>query len=141
MDESIQILLVDDNELDRVNIQRGFKHLKIKNTIIIAEHGLQALDILRRDDSELIAAEPYIILLDLNMPKMNGIEFLHEIRNDTALKNAVVYVLTTSESPNDIDEVRQYNVSGYIVKPLERVELLKALSILDAYWSINQILN
>ena len=129
---SKKVLIAEDSSVIQ-NLTK--KILKMQNyEIVSAKNGLEVLSFLDSDNFD-------IILMDFNMPKMNGIEFLHEIRNDTALKNAVVYVLTTSESPNDIDEVRQYNVSGYIVKPLERVELLKALSILDAYWSINQILN
>ena len=136
MDNLIQFLVVEDNVLDIENIERGFKRLKISNPVIRAENGIEALNLLRGKVEGINLKKPFVILLDLNMPKMNGFEFLEELRKDDVLKNASVFVLTTSEHPTDIDNAHKYNIAGYIVKPLDREELLKSLSTLEAYWSL-----
>ena len=136
MDSLIQFLIVEDNLFDVENIQRGFKRLKINNPVISAENGVEALEILRGEKDGINLKKPFVILLDLNMPKMNGFEFLEELRADEDLKDSTVYVLTTSEHKEDIANAYKYNIAGYLVKPIDREGLINSLSTLEAYWSI-----
>lgn len=95
----VTILLVEDDEVDVMNVKRAFKKNNILNPLLIARNGIEALDVLR--DEELDQPKPKIILLDLNMPKMGGIEFLKEIRKDPVLHGISVFVMTTSNEDND----------------------------------------
>ncbi|HCA43186.1 MAG TPA: two-component system response regulator, partial [Bacteroidetes bacterium] len=118
MNESlINVLLVEDDEVDVMNVKRAFKKNNIKNQLFVAENGLEALNMLRDESDDKIVPMPRIILLDLNMPKMGGIEFLKEIRKDERLKNLSVFVMTTSNEDNDKVEAYNLNVAGYILKP------------------------
>ncbi|MBI4852111.1 MAG: response regulator [Acidobacteria bacterium] len=133
------ILLVEDDEIDVMNIQRAFRKNNITYKIQIANNGLEALSFLhqtKKDGNNLL---PKFILLDLNMPKMNGLEFLSEIRKDIHLHSLIVFVLTTSSDERDIKMAYQYNVAGYIVKPVDFNSLVQALKVLDNYLSICQL--
>lgn len=133
------ILLVEDDEIDVMNIQRAFRKNNITYKIQIANNGLEALSFLhqtKKDGNKLL---PKFILLDLNMPKMNGLEFLSEIRKDIHLHSLIVFVLTTSSDERDIKMAYQYNVAGYIVKPVDFNSLVQALKVLDNYLSICQL--
>jgi CheY-like chemotaxis protein len=112
----MSILLVEDNEIDIIAIQRAFKKHSIANPIYVARDGVEALEMLRGEGDNERVPWPYIVLLDLNMPRMNGFEFLNEIREDRDLKKSVVFVLTTSE--DDRDKARAYEkfVAGYLSK-------------------------
>ena len=107
-------LLVEDNDLDVENIERGFSRLGIANPVVRVKNGLDALDVLRGRAGRGPLDRPYVVLLDLNMPKMNGIEFLEELRGDGRLADTPVFVLTTSEHPQDVEAAHRHNVSGYI---------------------------
>ena len=133
------ILVVEDNELDVENLQRGFKRLKIGNPMVWAKDGLEALDILRDHDPVTGLKRPYVVLLDLNMPRMNGIEFLKELRQDARINDTPVFVLTTSDHRQDVQAAHQQNICGYIVKPLERSQMLDALSMLNTYWTVCEL--
>ncbi len=136
-DNTINILLVEDDEVDVMNVQRAFKKNHIKNKLHIAGNGLEALTLLRGDDkTEKIIPRPKIILLDLNMPKMNGIEFLQALRNDPEFESISVFVLTTSGDERDIIAAYKLNVAGYILKPVELDNFIQALATLDLYWSL-----
>ncbi len=126
-------LLVEDNELDVEKIQRGLARLRIDNPVIRARNGYEALDVLRGVDGTPPLGMPYIILLDLNMPKMNGIEFLQEIRRDPTLAGAPVFVLTTSDRSQDIEDAHRHNICGYIVKPMGVKDMVTALGALKTY--------
>ena len=134
----INILLVEDDEVDVMNVKRAFKKYKITNPLYIAGNGIEALEMLRsRDDrSPQVPETRRLILLDLNMPKMNGLEFLHEIRQDEQLKRTPVIVLTTSDEDKDRIEAYNLNVAGYILKPVTFVNFAEVMVALNKYWAL-----
>lgn len=128
----VNILLVEDDEVDIMNVQRAFKKNNITNPLYIARNGLEALEMLR----DKIVPMPQIVILDLNMPKMNGIEFLQEIRQDQALKHISVFVMTTSNEDSDKLNAYNLNVAGYILKPLSFEKFITSVATLDSYWKL-----
>ncbi|MEG6523811.1 response regulator [Desulfotomaculum sp. 1211_IL3151] len=134
-DKNLRILLVEDDEVDIMAVKRAFQKNNITNPLDIARNGVEALAMLRGDNVPL----PSIALLDINMPKMNGIELLREIRNDQSLKTIPVIVLTTSDEERDIIDAYNYNVAGYIVKPLSLPKFVEAISVLDLYWTLSEL--
>ena len=128
------ILLVEDDEVDIMNVKRAFKKNNISNPLVIAHNGLEALQILRSPAAD--APKPRIILLDLNMPKMGGIEFLKEIRQDPELSSLSVFVMTTSNEDGDKIDAFNLNVAGYILKPLSMDRFIAAVSTLNSYWTL-----
>lgn len=133
---TINLLLVEDDEIDVKAIKRAFKELKIANPMRVARDGLEALDILRGTNGQEPLARPYMILLDLNMPRMDGLEFLQELRADPALRQAIVFVLTTSRAEEDRMRAYEKNVAGYMVKSAAGRSFLDALAMLDHYWRV-----
>lgn len=113
-----EILLVDDDEIDRMAVRRAFTDLGVAPTIIEAEDGEEALEILAGLSTKPRPASPYLILLDINMPRMNGHEFMERLRAspDPLISNAVVFVLSTSAAERDIKDAYAKNVAGYLVK-------------------------
>lgn len=135
--KAVSILLVEDDMVDVMNVKRAFKKNNISNPLFVAENGVEALDMLRGENGiPKITPSPKIILLDLNMPKMGGIEFLREIRADDYLKNISVFVMTTSNEDNDKVEAFKLNVAGYILKPLSMESFVNAVSTLHNYWML-----
>lgn len=134
------ILLVEDDEVDVMNVQRAFKKNNIKNPLYIANNGLEALVMLRGNGNPpSVPPEQRIILLDLNMPKMNGIEFLRELRADHKLRLIPVIVLTTSNEDRDKVEAYNLNVAGYILKPVTFSSFVEAVATLNKYWTLSEI--
>ena len=136
----LNILLIDDDEVDIMNVQRAFKKNNIINPLFVARNGLEALDILRNQTDVTIPPERRLILLDLNMPKMNGLEFLREVRNDPELRSLAIVVLTTSDDDRDKVEAYQFNVAGYILKPVTFTAFVEAMATLNKYWAISEII-
>ncbi len=138
MDEKlVTILLVEDDGVDVINVQRAFKKNNIQNPLKVAKNGLEAFSMLRGTDGfEKIVPQPQIILLDLNMPQMNGLEFLKELRSDEELKSLSVFVMTTSNDDRDRMDAYNLNVAGYILKPVSFEKFVAAVSILDSYWKL-----
>lgn len=132
LSKEVTVLLVDDDEVDVMGVHRAFKDLKIGNPIAHAEDGMRALQILRNGEIK----RPFLVLLDLNMPRMNGIEFLQEIRSDENLKDTIVFVLTTSKAEEDRHKAYKQNVAGYIVKESVGSGFLNAVELLDHYWRV-----
>ncbi|MEO6283921.1 MAG: response regulator [Dyadobacter sp.] len=128
------ILLVEDDEVDVMNVKRAFKKNNISNKLIVAQNGIEALAVLRANTPE--NPRPKIVLLDLNMPKMGGIEFLKEIRQDPELSSLSVFVMTTSNEDSDKIEAFNLNVAGYILKPLSMDRFISAVSTLNSYWTL-----
>lgn len=126
------ILLVEDDEVDVMNIKRAFSKNNIKNELYVAGNGVEALDMLRT----VIEPLPKIIILDINMPKMNGIEFLEELRADENLKNISVFVMTTSNQDGDKIDAYNLNVAGYILKPLSFDKFVSSVGTLKDFWSL-----
>jgi len=135
----LHILVVDDDEIDIMNVQRAFKKNNISNPLYIARNGLEALDMLRGIGPVAIPSERRLILLDLNMPKMNGIEFIHAVRNDPKLRVLTIVVLTTSNDDRDKVDAYNLNVAGYILKPVTFSAIVEALAALNKYWTINEM--
>lgn len=135
--KAVNILLVEDDMVDVMNVTRAFKKNNINNPLHVAEDGVVALEMLRGENGRTkITPTPKIMLLDLNMPRMGGIELLTEIRNDKALKNISVFVMTTSNEDNDKVEAFRLNVAGYILKPLSMESFVNAVSTLHNYWML-----
>lgn len=130
----LTILLVEDDEVDIMNVKRAFKKNNISNPLLVAHNGIEALEVLRSTDSD--SPKPKIILLDLNMPRMGGIEFLKEIRQDPALSKLSVFVMTTSNEDGDKIDAYNLNVAGYILKPLSMDRFIAAVSTLKSYWTL-----
>jgi CheY-like chemotaxis protein len=130
------ILLVDDDEVDAELVSRAFRQHKIANPLIHAMDGLCALAILRGETEVAPLLKPYIILLDIKMPGMSGLAFLHEIRQDLALKRSVVFMLTTSDAQQDIDAAYSENIAGYILKQTVGPDFANALKLLDNYQTL-----
>lgn len=137
-DKVLNILLVEDDEVDIMNVQRAFSKNKITNPLYVATNGLEALAMLRGDrtTSLKIPARRRLILLDLNMPKMNGIEFLRELRADPNLQFTPVVVLTTSNEDRDRVEAYNLNVAGYLVKPVTFMNFAELMTALNKYWAL-----
>jgi CheY-like chemotaxis protein len=133
------ILLVEDDEIEAEAVTRAFGRCRIANPIRYARDGLEALDILRGTNGQTVLEGPYIILLDINMPRMNGLEFLDTIRADSHLKRAIVFMLTTSSADEDMTRAYEKNVAGYIVKNRAGDGFLKAVTMLDHYWRVVEL--
>ena len=125
--------MVEDDSIDAMTVRRAFKDLKLANKLIHRVNGEEALEYLRNPDAEIRC----VILLDLNMPRMNGLEFLEEIKKDQTLCRIPVVVLTTSTESCDIDETFSHSVAGYMVKPIDFDKMIKIIHIVNDYWSIN----
>jgi CheY-like chemotaxis protein len=110
------VLLVEDDDVAAEAVMRGLRRNGVSCPITCAEDGVSALQILRGTHSERRIAKPYLVLLDLNLPGMNGVEFLQELRADAALRETLVFVLTTSGADRDRANAYQQNVAGYMVK-------------------------
>jgi CheY-like chemotaxis protein len=118
IDKIANILLIEDDSLDVMNVERTLKKINAEHRLFVARNGQEALDMLRGSRQEKIDPLPSIIMLDINMPKMNGIEFLSELRQDEELKHIKVFIMTTSDEESDRQLSREMGISGYIVKPL-----------------------
>lgn len=134
----INILLVEDDEVDIMNVKRAFRKYNITNPLYTAGNGVEALEMLRSQNGELpkVPVNRRLILLDLNMPKMNGLEFLHELREQEDLKRTPVIVLTTSDEDRDRIEAYNLNVAGYILKPVTFANFAEVMIALNKYWAL-----
>lgn len=132
---TLKILVVDDDQVDVMSIQRALKKNHASVPVINASNGLEALAALRQANLE----GPVLVLLDINMPVMNGIEFLKELRADEMLNKLPVVVLTTSDEKSDITKAYDFNAAGYIVKPLEFRELETVVEQIVNYWSVCEL--
>lgn len=129
------ILLVEDDQVDTMTVIRALKEIHVTNRLVHLENGEEAVSYLRDPESE----KPCIILLDLNMPIMNGIEFLQVVKHDDHLRRIPVVVLTTSEEQQD--KVNSFNmgVAGYMTKPVDYRQFVEVMRSIDAYWTISEM--
>ena len=135
--KQIHLLHVEDDSVDRMVVERVLKKMDVVGSIHHASNGEEALDKLRgTNGQEKINPFPHIILLDINMPKMNGIEFLKELRNDGELKYLSVYMVTTSSDQQDIDGAYLYNVAGYILKPVDISQFDSTFRLICDFWKL-----
>jgi CheY-like chemotaxis protein len=135
MEKVLKILLVEDNLIEIMKMKRTISLLKLKHTIHEAKNGEEALMFL-----EDRANIPDIILLDLNMPKINGIEFLRIIKKDEDLKHIPTIILTTSSNQKDLLECYKTGMSGYVLKPLKYEDYVKKIEVVLSYWSVNELI-
>jgi CheY-like chemotaxis protein len=136
MPNVVNILLIEDDEVDIMNVQRAFRKDNIANPLFIARDGMEALAALRGENPAMRIPHPKVILLDINMPRMNGIEFLTEIRRDPELKSLSVFVMTTSNEETDKIAAYNLNVAGYILKPLSFEGFKTVISVLNHFWQL-----
>ena len=142
MRDNIPILLVEDDQVDVMTVQRAFKRNNIINPLYLVPNGKEALDYLRHQGTyadQQRFPTPGIILLDLNMPVMNGIECLKELKADEDLKKLPVIVLTTSKEECDRVESFKLSVAGYIIKPVEFEKFVEAVQVLNLYWTLSEL--
>ncbi len=132
MSRQMNVLLVEDNTLDAIMIQRALSKVAPTATITHATDGLDALEVLRSDKLR----HPYFVLLDINMPRMNGHEFLRTVRHADRESDCMVFMFTTSDSPRDIARAYGERVNGYIIKPHNREGMNKILGALQAFWNV-----
>jgi DNA-binding NarL/FixJ family response regulator len=133
----IHLVLVDDDEVDVLALRRAFRAQGIANPMHVADDGLAALDLLRGDGR--LVDKPYIVLLDLNMPRMNGIEFLKEVRKDPDLRDSIVFVFSTSDDQADIGDAYDLNVAGYVVKSRVDASLDSLTNLLQQFWQVVEL--
>lgn len=132
----MNILLVEDNEVDVLLFQRALRNSGTSSLVVRAKDGVEALEILNEKDAKRQVPQPYVILLDINMPRMNGHEFLKELRASEQLASSRVVVVTTSRDPQDIELAYGRFASGYVVKPGGTAEMTKVIKSLHEYWDI-----
>ncbi|MEW4451516.1 response regulator [Bremerella sp. JC817] len=130
--QNLRILLVEDDDIDAEAVRRGFKKSGVERPLYRASNGIQAIQMLC-DESGPFFENPYIILLDLKMPRMNGIEFLQTIRKDATLRKSIVFVLTTSNDSQDRLAAYSNFVAGYITKSKAGSEFRDLIEMLDTY--------
>jgi len=133
--KTLNILLIEDDMIEVMKMNRTITTLKLPHNIIEANNGEEALEILK-DKNSL----PDIILLDLNMPKINGLEFLAILKSDKSLRHIPTVILTTSNNQKDLLECYKIGVSGYVLKPLKYEDYVAKIESLLNYWSINELI-
>ena len=135
MQDSKPILLVEDDNVDVMTVRRALKDLQVESQLISACDGEEALEYLRSSDN----TKPRIIMLDLNMPKMNGTEFLRIVKADEALKKIPVVVLTTSSSEQDIVRSFELGAAGYMVKSVDYKKFIEIIRAINLYWNLSEL--
>lgn len=127
------ILVVEDDEVDVMTLKRACKELRIANPVLVAEDGELALDLLRTGE------RPCLIMLDINMPRMNGIELLRVLKADDALKHIPVVMLTTSKEESDKLASFRLSVAGYMLKPVDYAQFVELMRTINLYWTLSEI--
>ncbi len=135
MRNSKPILLIEDDNVDVMTVERVFRDLKIANQLVSTSNGEQALEYLRTNGNK----KPCVILLDLNMPKMNGTEFLKIVKTDEALKKIPVVVLTTSSQQRDVVESFKLGAAGYMVKSVDYGKFVETIRTITLYWTLSEL--
>ncbi|QRV23638.1 response regulator [Marinomonas foliarum] len=133
MIKSLNVLIVEDDDVAAESITRSLKKVAPDISLVYAEHGKTAIEILENRHPSRTLKAPYLVLLDLNMPVMNGFEFLEYVREDPVLQDSVVFILTTSNDDNDRSRAYDNNVAGYMVKSSVGPQFAKLAMLMDAY--------
>ena len=133
---TVTLLLVEDDDVAAEAVERAFRKAKIANPIVRARDGVEALAKLRDKSVPPAVPHPDLVLLDLKMPRMNGLTFLQELRNDPELKQTIVFVLTTSDSETDRYDAYKHLIAGYIVKSRAGQDFMELIQLLDLYWRV-----
>ncbi len=129
------ILLIEDDDVDVMTVNRALKDSKVTNQLVSLGNGEEAIEYLRNENS----AKPNIILLDLNMPKMDGTEFLRIVKADKELKKIPVVILTTSNSDRDVIEAFNLGAAGYMVKSVDYEKFVETIRAIDQYWTLSKL--
>jgi CheY-like chemotaxis protein len=132
----VTILLVDDDKFDKLALRRGFRDVHIVNQVVETRSGVEALDVLRGTNGHDALAQPCLVVLDLNMPRMGGLEFLEELRNDPALRRTLIFVMTTSADASDVNRCYDKNVAGYTVKTRGGEAVRNTVAMLQKYCTV-----
>jgi CheY-like chemotaxis protein len=137
-DRQVNLILVEDDEVDVMNVQRALRKNNIHTSLYVVANGLEALDLLRQGSlgKPENLARNCLIWLDLNMPKMGGLEFLKILRAHEHFKRIPVIVLTTSDQEQDRIEAYNLNVAGYILKPVTFSKFVGVVATLNDYWML-----
>lgn len=135
MNKFSYILLVEDDAVDVMTVKRCFKQLKVSTQLLVAGNGEEALLQLSKES----VAMPCIILLDINMPKMNGLELLQHLKSSAKLKKIPVVMLTSSKEDTDVSRCFELGVSGYLVKPVEYEQFVQIIELFCGYWSKSEL--
>ena len=133
-DSTVKIVLAEDDDLDAEAVERAFKKQKIANPIHRVKDGIEALTLLRGTEDKPPLQRPFLVLLDLNMPRMDGIEFLDELRKDPELNDTIVFVLTTSNAESDKISAYKRHIAGYLLKSKAGEEFINLTQMVDCYW-------
>jgi CheY-like chemotaxis protein len=126
----VTILLVEDDEVDVKALKWAFEKLKVANPLVIARDGVEALELMAS------LSRPYLVITDINMPRMNGIELLRKIRQSVDYRDSIVFVLTTSNDEQDKIDAYDLNVAGYMLKTDMGTSFTRAISLIDNYWKV-----
>jgi CheY-like chemotaxis protein len=129
------ILLVEDDNVDAMTVKRAMRDLHVTNSVMHSVNGEEALEYL----SNPARQKPFVILLDLNMPKMSGIEFLKIIKADDSLKMIPVIVLTTSKEKKDVLDSFDLGAAGYMIKPVDYAKFVEVISSVMLYWDSSEL--
>jgi CheY-like chemotaxis protein len=134
--QPLTIVLVEDDDGDAKAVHRAFQKSKIANPIMRAIDGIEALEMLKGENGKTKPTPPYILLVDLNMPRMNGIQLVKALREDADLRHSIAFILTTSKREEDKIAAYDLNVAGYIVKATAGQDFLNLVNLVDCYWRI-----
>ena len=135
MNSKKPILLVEDDKVDAMTVKRSLRDIHVTNRLLLAGNGEDALQYLREPNID----RPCIILLDLNMPKMNGLEFLQVLKQDTILKKIPVIVLTTTKNEQDKLESFRLGVAEYMIKPVDYQQFVEVVRTINLYWTLSEM--
>jgi CheY-like chemotaxis protein len=135
----LNIVLVEDDDADAKAVQRAFQKSAVECQILRARDGIEALAILRNKEDHAGLQRPYLLIVDLNMPRMDGIEFIRAIRLDPGLKHSIVFVLSTSGRPEDVNAAYDLHVAGYIAKATASTDYSGLVKMLSHYWRFVEI--
>ena len=135
-ERTLNLVLIEDDDIDVMNVRRALERAHVTNPLFVAHNGLEGLELLR---SGKVPSDRRLVLLDLNMPKMNGIEFLREVRKDPSLRPTPVVVLTTSDDDRDKVQAYDLNVAGYLLKPVTFVNFVDVMAALNKYWALVEL--
>ena len=138
-EKALNILLIDDDDVDAKSLERAFRRAKIGNTIVRALDGIEALEMLKGINGRTKPPSPRILLVDLNMPRMNGIELVQALRNDQELHRSVVFILTTSKRDEDKMAAYDLHVAGYIAKATAEEDIRNLVALMDSYGRIVEL--
>ncbi len=128
------ILLIEDDVVDAMTVKRSLKDIRVTNQVAVAQNGEEALEWLRNPQND-----PCIMLLDLNMPTMSGIDFLRLVKQDDQFKRIPVIVLTTSRNEQDRIESFNLGVAGYMIKPVDYWQFVEVVKTINIYWTLSEL--